>query len=258
MKIKNAACLDGPPRSKKIRAATSQHRRPCKDSTLEADAALQFQHAALQTIDCRAEQRIRHWRDGGALRRTAIKVTDHRRGAAERKRRQVQLVDRVVGSHSKLNLRSFSKKLHRRRPEFLGDGEIDILIPRTAETIAPDSREIWRCARCLQREVRIGAVGSDPSQGWKIAGSGRQERRGVQIFPRTSVVPDRPKRAQSRRADYRTDIVCYRRPREARVKLINSVQLPASDNLAQNILAAAEYRQIPDCECPEIVGGVVV
>src|SRR6266576_2916200 len=173
MKIKNAACLDGLPRSKKIRAATSQHRRPCKDSTLEADPALQFQHATLQTIDCRAEQRIRHWRDSGAVRRTTIEVTDHGRGAAEREWRQVQLVDHIVGSHSKLNLRSFSKKLHCRQAEFLGDGEINVLIPRAAESIAPDSWKLRRRARRLQREVRIGAVGADPSQGWEVAGSGR-------------------------------------------------------------------------------------
>jgi hypothetical protein len=52
---------------------------------------LQFQNAALQTVDRRAEHRIRHWRDSGADRRTAIGVTDHSRGAPECEWRQVRI-----------------------------------------------------------------------------------------------------------------------------------------------------------------------
>src|ERR1700692_389632 len=42
------------------------------------------------------------------------------------------------------------------------------------------------------------------------------------------------------------------------MKLVNSVQLPAADNLGQEAVSAAEIRQVPNCIGSEVVRGIVV
>ena len=73
-----------------------------------------------------------------------------------------------------------------------------------------------------------------------------------------AVVSDRPDRADIERSDHGANIVGHRGPREPGVKLVNSIELPATKNLAHEIVARAKDRQVPNRISAEIVGGVVI
>src|SRR5258706_14026798 len=73
-----------------------------------------------------------------------------------------------------------------------------------------------------------------------------------------AVVSDRSEWTEAFRAQYRTDVIRNRGPGITGMKLINSIQLPASNNLGQEAVTLVEVRQVPNRVCTEIMSGIVV
>src|SRR4029077_3754109 len=100
----------------------------------------------------------------------------------------------------------------------------------------------------LKGEVGIeGIGGGNVGESRKIPGRGRQKCRRLVLVSRAAVIGDRPDRVKTIiRSKDRANIGSYGGPREPGVKLVNSVKLPATDNLSQETVTVAEIRQVPN------------
>src|SRR5216684_4116248 len=128
-------------------------RRPERPGmSLEAEASLQFHHTSREAGCCRAELRI------GKRRASVVVGTDDGGSAPKGERRQIQLVEDIVGGHAQLDLGAFSEDFHCGESEFLRDGQINILIPWPAKAVAPYPREVRSRSSGLKGEVGIERI----------------------------------------------------------------------------------------------------
>src|ERR1700690_4152617 len=95
-----------------------------------------------------------------------------------------------------MDIGSLRDEPHGWQPKILQNGQINVLIPRAAESIAPDSGA-FRGARGSTRQLQIEIGIRTSGKRWEVAGGWWKKCRGIVVVSGAAVKPNRPSRAEA-------------------------------------------------------------